>query len=95
MMLEKSPISVACGKGFSVVLTEIGGVYTFGNKESGKLGRGNVNKQIFAKTVNDLSSIVLISAGINYVGYIDKDGTVFTRGAGFFGRLGNGYNDNF
>ena len=44
--------------------------------------------------VNDLFSIVLISAGMNHVGYIDKDGIVFTWGAGFFSRLGNGYNDN-
>ena len=59
MMLEKSPISVACGEGFSVVLTEIGGVYTFSNGDSGKLGHRNVNKQIFPKIVNDLFSIVL------------------------------------
>ena len=91
---RKSSIFVACGEDFSVILTKIGEVYIFGNKEPGKLGRRNVNQQIFAKTVNNLSSIVLISAGMNYVGYIDKDGKVFKRGAGFFGRLGNGYNDN-
>ena len=84
MMLEKSPISVACGKGFSVVLTEFGGVYTFGNKESGKLGHGSVNKQIFPKIVKRFVQYCAISAGMSYVGYVDKDGTVFTWGAGFW-----------
>ena len=94
MMQGKNPILAACGEDFSAILTEIGEVYTFGNNESGKLGHGNHNKQIFPKAIKELVSVIFISAGMSHMACIEKDGTAHSWGAGFFGRLGNGSSEN-
>lgn len=95
MMTGKTPILASCGEDFSLIMTEMGEVYSFGNGESGKLGHGNENKQIFPKLIHELVNIIYISAGMSHSACIAKDGTISTWGAGFFGRLGLGSNYNY
>ena len=94
LLQGKNITSCACGEDFSAVLTELGEVYTFGNGESGKLGHGNDSKQVFPKLVQELVNIKQVSAGLSHVVCLDFEGTVWTCGAGYYGRLANGSNEN-
>jgi len=89
-------VAVACGRAHSVVLTQDGKVYSFGQGAEGQLGHhlpaGTssvavprvIEGAIKDKTINQ------IACGSNFTFFCSDDGEVFSCGADDFGQLGLG-----
>ncbi len=86
---------IASGQFHSMILTDDGTVYTFGQNENGQLGNGSdVNSAVPIK-VKDANGFVngnvkMISAGRKHSMILTDDGTVYTFGLNENGQLGNG-----
>ena len=90
--------SVACGSRHTVIVTNLGKVYSWGDRENGVAGHGEVEghqHQYKPKLIEKLKSmcVVQISACGFHTGCLTEDGKVYTWGEGKFGRLGGG-NEN-
>ena len=84
-----------CGESFCGVLSDQGDVYTWGDSDLGKLGLGqNVSVQYYPRIIKDLSHCKRISAGMAHMAAIDNNGSVYTWGSGYGGRLGHGDQEN-
>lgn len=101
-MFDGEPVlMVACGKEHTVVLTQGGGVYTFGHGQFGQLGHGDENKQIEPRRVPTAAfrpngsaegpgeRVVMVAAGGGHTVALSEAGHVFTWGWGCYGQLGH------
>jgi alpha-tubulin suppressor-like RCC1 family protein len=82
----------SCGAFFSAALTEDGRIYTWGHKESGKLGLGPDCERI-VRLPNlvrflALKEITSISCGYHTMAAVSKTGELFTWGLGEEGQVG-------
>ena len=86
-------LMVACGDAHTVVATEGGGVYTFGNGEEGQLGHGDDENQLAPRRVPAAGfngeRVVMVAASGRHTVALSEAGHVFTWGLGDNGRLGH------
>ena len=91
-------LMVDCGWYHTVVLTEGGGVYTFGHGEYGQLGHGDEENQLAPRRVPAAGfngeRVVMVATGNFHSVGLSEEGHVFTWGLGECGRLGHGDWDN-
>ena len=96
---DEKVVACSCGAEFSIVLTESGKMYTWGNPQYGQLGInatkeyiGPNNRIIFTPQPPTLikmeANIVQVSAGINHAFCLDDKGQLYAWGFAGFGRLG-------
>jgi len=85
-------MSVACGSGFTYVVTEKGAAWSTGHSNNGQLGLGYcadvVQLQKFKSSSND--PVVMVAAGREHGVLVTKSGRVWSWGFGGFGQLGHG-----
>jgi RHS repeat-associated protein len=85
-----SPIvQVAAGVAFSVVLTESGEVWTWGDGSSGQMGRGTNSSLLVPARVPGIDHIVAVAAGTQTVLALRSDGTLWTWGLNLTGTGNN------
>jgi alpha-tubulin suppressor-like RCC1 family protein len=86
-------LMVACGDQHTAVVTEGGGVYTFGRGKHGLLGHGDEDDQLVPRRVPAAAfngeRIVMVATGLHTVA-LSEAGHVFTWGLDNFGQLGHG-----
>ena len=88
--------SIACGANHSMIITEAGEVFSFGeyNNNIGKLGLGDLSadvlspQRIFNTGYSTYGKIISASAGANHSLILNKKGNVFSFGDGSNGQLG-------
>jgi len=88
---------VACGSRHTAVITSTGALYTWGDKENGVAGHGDVEgHQYTPKLLERLAgkTIVQLSACGFHTGCLTDQGECYTWGEGKFGRLGHGTERN-
>mmetsp|Transcript_11950 Transcript_11950/g.23713 ORF Transcript_11950/g.23713 Transcript_11950/m.23713 type:complete len:625 (-) Transcript_11950:467-2341(-) len=88
---------IACGSRHTAIVTSLGAIYTWGDKENGLVGHGDtVGHQYTPKLVQRLANkrIVQLSACGFHTGCLTADGEMYTWGEGKFGRLGHGTEQN-
>lgn len=95
MPLQDEKITqISCGAYHSIVLSENGNVYTFGNGNYGRLGRGSSNLTNFTPVskIEGLQnfSVAQVVAGGRHCMILTDMGSVLTFGCNEFGQLGNG-----
>eukprot|EP01006_Ploeotia_vitrea_P052763 TRINITY_DN67725_c10_g1_i1.p1 TRINITY_DN67725_c10_g1~~TRINITY_DN67725_c10_g1_i1.p1 ORF type:complete len:398 (+),score=178.69 TRINITY_DN67725_c10_g1_i1:757-1950(+) len=83
---------VACGEAHTLVLSELGQVYSFGRGKCGRLGIGNEQAQMYPKLVTKLSGkkVVKIACGYYHSLVITADGRLMSFGANTNGQCGTG-----
>jgi len=84
---------IACGSRHTAIVTSNGALYTWGDKENGVAGHGDIEgHQYTPKLLDKLSSknVVQLSACGFHTGCLTDTGELFTWGEGKFGRLGHG-----
>jgi len=89
--------SVACGSRHTVALVQSGAVYTWGDKENGVVGHGEIEgHQYTPRIVDAVRDIKMV--GISACGFhtaaLSEGGSIWTWGEGKFGRLGHGSERN-
>ena len=89
-------IALAAGNSQSYALGSNRSVYAFGGNYYGEMGDGNGGGAVhYTPTlVSNLTGVVSIASGENYGMALKENGTVWTWGYGYAGRLGNGTNLN-
>ena len=88
---------IACGSRHTAVITSTGAMYTWGDKENGVAGHGDVEgHQYTPKLLERLAGkrIVQLSACGFHTGCLTDNSELFTWGEGKFGRLGHGAERN-
>lgn len=90
-----SPVQVAAGREFSLVLTSSGQLYAFGGDSNGELGNGSNNYEGASTPVaitlpGEKGSIKEIAAGRNHSLVVTRSGQLFAFGSDQYGQLGNG-----
>jgi RCC1 and BTB domain-containing protein len=85
-------VSIACGNGHSLVLTEIGHIYCWGYNAYGQLGLGdstsrNIPQKLDLKNNETVESI---SCGFAHSLFLTTDGDIYAFGLNNFGQIGNG-----
>eukprot|EP01083_Nonionella_stella_P076951 209890_1 len=90
-------LNVAVGESHSLILTEDGKVWSFGNGVYGCLGHGNMDSHNTPKLIESLSDnhidIVHISCGSGYSCVVTRDGELWSFGNNRQGQCGLGKND--
>jgi alpha-tubulin suppressor-like RCC1 family protein len=90
---DEAVLMVACGDGHTAVVTEGGGVYTFGKGSYGQLGHGDEENQLAPRRVPAAGfngeRVVMVAAGGAHTVALSEAGHVFTWGFGEFGQLGH------
>ncbi|XP_067675133.1 X-linked retinitis pigmentosa GTPase regulator-like isoform X2 [Haliotis asinina] len=82
---------VACGGSHTVVLTESGSVYTFGEGANGQLGHGTLVLQTAVPHLLKLEfKVTHIACGENITAIVSEGGQLYTCGDGRHGKLGLG-----
>jgi len=85
---------VSCGKHHTMVLTELGCVWTCGDGYKGKLGHGDVtNHCTFVQVVLTgcnvlMPAMSMVAAGLDHSTALAMDGRIFTWGCAVAGKLG-------
>lgn len=89
--LQEQITAVSAGAFYTVLLSEDGQVYTFGEGKNGQLGHGNlVNIKVPTLLAGLQNRITAITAGGSHTALLTDDGQVYTFGAGRNGELGLG-----
>lgn len=83
-------VQIAAGQDFSLVLTNDGKVWGFGNNDSGQLGDGTTTLRTSPVQVSGLANVVQIAAGGYHGLALLSDGTVRSWGQNKVGALGDG-----
>ncbi|KAF3449091.1 hypothetical protein FNV43_RR09815 [Rhamnella rubrinervis] len=83
---------IACGGRHSAIITDAGGLLTFGWGLYGQCGNGSTHDQLRPTCVNSLSGIQVktIAAGLWHTLCISVEGHVYAFGGNQFGQLGTG-----
>ena len=85
---------ISAGHNYTVAIDENGKVYAWGDNDSGELGDGTTEDSRVPICISDISTNLInikeISAGQSHTVAIDEDGKVYTWGANWDGRLGDG-----
>ncbi|WP_264902958.1 chromosome condensation regulator RCC1 [Vibrio sp. STUT-A11] len=82
-------ISVARGYDHTVVLDDLGQVYTFGENDKGQLGNNSIEDSDFPVKV-EISDIIQIEAGSDSTYALDINGNLYGWGQNSNGQLGQG-----
>ena len=85
--------AVACGDRHSLVRSEAGSVWSFGNGEYGRLGHGSESNELVPRLIAPLEKVqvVAVAAGKGYSMALSSDGEVYVWGAmGQSGAIGLG-----
>lgn len=79
----KSIVDVQCGEEFSIALSDMGDVYTWGRGKEGQLGHGHRENLTEPTRVDGLKHeiVVQIAAGSQHCLVLTKSGKVFTWGS--------------
>jgi len=88
-------MAVACGDGFTTIVTEEGEAWACGNGENGQLGLGDNEHQLLPTHVTGSEvfggeALVMMSGGLKHTAGVTKDGTLWSWGDGFYSQLGHG-----
>jgi alpha-tubulin suppressor-like RCC1 family protein len=85
-------VDISCGAYHSLVLTNSGEVYAWGNNESGQIGNCCNEKQLKPIKVNGFNNerVVMISCGSSHSLALTECGHVYSWGRNKFGQLGIG-----
>ena len=88
-------MAVACGGGFTTIVTEEGGAWACGNGEDGQLGLGDNAHQLLLSHVGDREvlageTLVMISPGSMHTASVSNNGVLWSWGDGRYGQLGHG-----
>jgi RCC1 and BTB domain-containing protein len=88
-------VSFACGGGHSLVLTDVGHVYSWGNNTWGQLGRGNTTNQKTPQKIllNNDEIIKSICCGYAHSLLLTTKGDIYAFGWNRFGQIGIGDNN--
>jgi alpha-tubulin suppressor-like RCC1 family protein len=81
---------VASGRFHSMVLTRDGDVFTWGSGVFGRLGHGNMDRQLVPKRVEGFTNVMDIAAGGYHSMAVGGGGAVYTWGWNNHGQLGLG-----
>ncbi|MDF2713359.1 MAG: S-layer protein [Paenibacillus sp.] len=85
----KTVTSIAAGKEHSLVLTDTGEIFSFGNGILGQLGHGDTAQQNVPEQIIGIPPIQAISAGGFHSLALTEAGEVYSFGHGGFGRTGH------
>ncbi|XP_013397514.1 probable E3 ubiquitin-protein ligase HERC4 isoform X1 [Lingula anatina] len=88
---------VCCGEDHSVLLTQEGGVFTFGAGSHGQLGHNSLNNELLPRKVFELmgSEVTQIASGRRHtLALVPLRGRVYSFGLGASGQLGTGNTSN-
>jgi len=88
-------MAVACGHGFTVLVTEQGDVWACGRGNSGQLGLGDNAHQLLPASVGGREvfagePLVMMATGRRHTAGVTKDGALWSWGEGYHGQLGHG-----
>jgi hypothetical protein len=95
-LVGKKAKEVACGGRHTIVLTENGRVYSFGDGDSGQLGHCNFENQLTPTLINvplERKCIVQLACGWAHSMALTSDGHLYTWGDGVGQNLGHGGSD--
>lgn len=81
---------VSAGLYHTVLLSQDGQVYCWGDNSYGQLGIGTVESEDSPTLVPDLANIVMVSAGAYHSIALSGDGNVYVWGRNTFGQIGDG-----
>src|SRR5205085_22511 len=87
-------IQVSAGSYHSLILTNNGHVYSFGNNHDGELGLGSEYNKNRPTLINNLNNIIQISAGYDYSLTLTSDVQIYSFGINNYGQLGLGDDEN-
>jgi len=87
-------IQIAAGCLYSIILSNTGQVYAFGNNSAGQLGLGNNVDRITPILIPDVTDIEQITAGGNHSLVLSNTGQIYAFGYNGHGQLGLGNNNN-
>lgn len=94
MLRSQAIMFVAAGDFHSAVLTQDGGVFTFGSSSKGQLGHGTISEyEVNPRKVFELmgSVVTQVACGqLHTIAFVPDSGNVFACGSGVKGQLGNG-----
>jgi len=84
--------SVSAGHSHSLALSADGAVWSWGYGLYGQLGHGDEQEQLLPKKIEALEGqrVVAVSAGARHSLGLTADGSVWSWGDGYFGKLGHG-----
>lgn len=87
---QRKVVQVACGFDHTAVLTDAGSIYTFGNNESGALGRDG--RQLIPARLDILETVQVrsVSCGQGWTACLGSKGEIITWGSNESGQLGDG-----
>lgn len=83
---------IVASTNFSMILTQRGQVYSFGNSDKGQLGDGTLGYRKMPEIIPGLKDIQCLSSSGGHTLAVDKGGNVLAWGSNFYGQLGNGFN---
>ncbi len=85
-------VAIATGYGHSMVLTDEGEVFSFGEGGCGQLGHGDDEDELVPQVIEELrgTRVVAVATGYGHSMVLTDEGEVLSFGAGEFGRLGHG-----
>lgn len=83
---------VACGDAHTLVVTDDGGLFTFGRNQNGQLGIGTTEDALAPRKVEALAHLTVssVAAGAEHSVVATADGRVYAFGWGRYGCLGDG-----
>ena len=92
----KKVVGTSAGNEHTVVWTEDGMIFTFGNGADGRLGHGGEEIEMVPRAVEGLAGMKVVgaTAGGRHTVVWTEDGRVFSFGLGVDGRLGHGGEEN-
>ena len=88
IMVKTSNIST--GSSYTLLIDSNGGLWAFGNNETGKLGDGTTTNKTSPVQIKQGTKFTQVSAGSNHSMAIDSEGNLWTWGYNSFGQLGDG-----